>query len=206
MMCIGCSSIGPLDSSSDEPAFYSYVNAEGRTVFVSDPSRVPPGTDAEPFDVSHVELNEELGRDLNEAVHAEHARLVATDWCKEERRAADESALKRIWDEQPHWVGIGGLLLLLALTAPALARRVGAPKWTRVLAFIVPLLLLLGVLTQTIGDATETLRRARANAPACDEDALSDASPSEAFDLVQRLRRAYDRREAQIDAVLESAR
>ncbi len=167
---------------------------------------VPVGAEAAPFDVSHVDLNYELGSELDEAVHAEHERLVATDYCAEERAAAERGTLEQIWNDQPHWVGVGAVVLVLLFTAPFIARRVGGPKWIRLLAFVIPFLLLLGVLTHSVVRATETLQDARSVGPLCTEDALSDASPTEQLGIVRRLQQAYSRREAQIDAVIESAR
>lgn len=200
-----------LDELQDElvdegPAFYSYENEEGRTVFVSDPEMIPSGAHGLPVDVSHVDLNFELGRELDAAVHAEHARLVETEFCDEERTTAERGTLEQAWHAQPHWVGIGVLILLLLLTAPLVARRVGAPKWIRVLVLVIPLLLFLGVVTQTLTGATETLHEARRIAPLCDDDALTGASPADQLGIVRQLRQAYARRQARMDAILESAR
>lgn len=204
---VGC---GELDlaevlGTDDGPAFYSYER-DGRTVFVSDPSLIPDDVEAAPFDVSHVSLNEELGAELDAAIEAEHERLVATDYCAEERSTAARSTLEQAWEEQPHWVGIGALVLMLLLTAPFVARRVGAPKWIRVLVLVIPLLLLLGVLTHTLNTATHSLSAARAVGALCQEDALANASQSEQLGIVRQLQQAYARRAARIDAVIESAR
>lgn len=196
-----------LDDLEDEgPAFYSYENEEGRTVFVSDPAMIPSDAHPLPVDVSHVDLNFELGRELDEAVHAEHARLVGTDFCEEERTTAARGTLEQMWHETPHWVGIGVVVLLLLLTAPFVARRVGAPKWIRVLVLVIPLLLFLGLLTQSMQSATDALREARGIAPLCEEDALANASPADQLGIVRQLRQAYARRQARIDAIIESAR
>lgn len=194
----------------DEPAFYRYEGPDGRPVFVSDPAFAPPGARIEPFDVSHVDLNEELAADLEAAVHAEHERLVSTPYCREQRRRASRGLWEQLYEEQPQWLGIAAVVLLLLLTAPAMARRVGAPKWLRLLALVVPLLLFLGALTHALQTAQRTLAEAKEVGPLCDEEALADADPTERVSLVRKLqrrvRRAYAGREARLQEALESAR
>ena len=194
----------------EEPAFYRYEGEDGRPAFVSDPSFAPPGVTVEPFDVSQVELNEDLAGDLTAALRAEHERLVRTPYCRQQRARAGRSLWQHMYEEQPQWLAIAGTVLLLLPTAPTMARRVGAPKWLRLLALVIPLLLFLGTLTHALRTAQQTLAEAKDARPLCDEDALSDADPSEGATLVhqlqRRVRQAHGGREARLQEVIESAR
>ncbi|MEM9067004.1 MAG: hypothetical protein AAGE52_00820 [Myxococcota bacterium] len=206
----GCAG-SPLESwgEPDGPAFYSYENDEGRTVFVSDPSLVPEGTSAEPFDVSHVDLNQELGNELNEAIEREHERLVESDFCHDQREGAARSLWEETLDHHGHWLAIGGVILLLLLSGPFVARRVGAPKWIRLLALVIPLLLFLGVLTHTLTSASRTLSEVRRSGELCEEGAVANAPEGERMGILQELRGRIEKmhrdREAQIEALRREA-
>lgn len=199
-------------SEDDAPAFYSYVNDAGRVVYVSHPGLVPPGHrgTAEEVDVSRVSLNTELGDQLNEAIKEEHASLAATDVCQEARRDGEDDFVSHAVKRYPFWLVIGGVILLLLVTGPAIARQVGAGPWIRTLAWVIPLLLFLGVLTHTARQTQSTLSLLRSTSALCDAEALAqESSTAGRLGVVHKLRnqllRIHRERQQKIDAIISES-
>ena len=192
-----------------EPAFYQYRNRAGRTVFVSDRSLVPAGIDAEPFDVSHIDLNSELGSELEAAALAEHEALRSSTHCTD-ANASPQTATSHVLRNERHWLGIGVAVLVLLVTAPWVARRVGWPRWIRTLALAIPLLLSLGILVHVLLSTRTALRATQETVALCDPQTMTDAeSPEARASIVHRLRSqieaSHKHRERQVDAVLREA-
>lgn len=202
-----------LSSEAPEEGIYSYVNEAGRTVYVSHEGLIPPGkrSSSTKVDLSHVSLNEELGNELNEAAAKEHAALASTDLCAETQVAAEDDLVTHVIKTHPHWIGIGAVILLLLLTAPWVARHVGAGRWVRVLCLTLPLLLFLGVLTQTARTAHSTLAELRTTSDLCGEERLAEEPTtagklSVVRELRSKLMRIQREREEKMERILREAR
>lgn len=200
---------GPAERA---PVFYSYVNERGRTVYVSHEEMIPGDhrDNAAPVDLSHVSTNPELGREWDETVEREHERLAATDYCVEVREEAEDGPVRRAFADYGHLIGIGGVMLLLIVTAPWMFRRVGVPRWTRTLAFILPVLAFLGLLTHIVVSTARAMERIQATADLCTPEAIDDdgsEARAQRLDVVSRLaddiRRAAEARQRAIDAQIE---
>lgn len=192
-------------TSSDTQTIYRFTTKSGRPSFVNGIDAVPPElrADAVPVDLSQVSTNPELGRDLDEALDAEWARLVESDPCREARAGATATWLGTLWRENGHLVVLGGAILLLLLLTPWMVRRFDAPTWSRVLALAIPSLALVGIFAHAIVATNARLRSVRALAEPCDPSALSRApggpeAVAARFGIVERLRAAVEA--ADVDA------
>jgi hypothetical protein len=168
---------------------YQYRTADGRLAFTDDPNAIPTAArdDAAEVDLSHVSLNEELGRDLEDAIAEEHARLAASDPCNEAREAASGGLVERMLDEHGTLLATSALVVLLIVTAPFIARRAPPGAWARFLLLVVPVVILLAIVVETMRQAQEELGLLRTTSELCDPEAFGRRTIAERISTVQNL-------------------
>lgn len=191
-----------MDPGSDTQVIYVYRDARGRDVFVNGLARVPADKRAiaKPLDLSHVSTNPELGRDLDHALESEWEQLVESQPCVRARDTADGGLLAIAWRDHPPLIVLGAALVVLLLLTPSMVRRYDAPKWGKVLAFAIPLLVVVGLFAAVARHTSETLADARSAAEACDPGALgraADAPLAARLGLVERVRAVVEAADVQ---------
>ncbi|MEM9194621.1 MAG: hypothetical protein AAGF12_35915 [Myxococcota bacterium] len=202
-----------LDEPDDgEPAFYSYRNASGRTVYVSDLAYVPPEfrDQVEGVDLSHIDLNDELGNDWRDAVEEEHTRLKAHEFCAEAEEDADAGVLHIAWKRHGYLILLGGLLLLLLLATPWGARTVGTRRWMGLLFVVVPLIGYVAFTAYGVNLVRQTLQRIDEDALLCNPESFAAANPRTQGSMIEQLRARIAERQAEraaeIDALFNDQR
>lgn len=203
-----------VEAATPQPAssrgVWTYRNRQGRLVFVGGESMVPPEyrESARPLDLSHVSLNEELGTEWDATIAREHRRLAAGSFCASAVEAAEEEPVEVAWREHTHLVGIGAVILALLLASPWIARQVGGALWLRTMIFVVPMLVLLGLLAHVAIETRSALAQTRETADLCDPTRPGDTRERLGVvqQLIGRIRAAEQRRLEAIDAQIEAAR
>jgi hypothetical protein len=175
--------------------FYRYTDAEGRTVYTNIAEHVPAEQRAAArIDLSKVELNSELARELDERFEREHAVLRETPYCTQALAAAQPGVLEHVWDEHAPLLVCGGVLLLFAFLTPSALKRYGAPVWSKILVVTLPMLAVVTLVGLVATRAQRTVSALKARAAPCEQDAF--AQPATAPNpllahqaLLERLRR-----------------
>jgi len=172
-----------------QPTTYRYRLPNGRWAFTGSLDSVPPDLrdSAEPMDLSHVSLNIELGNEIRDAIAEEHRQLSSSSGCVMATIEADQDTFERMLVHHQPTMGIALVALILILTAPMAIRHFGAPEWSRVLMFVLPILGLLGALTFGIGEARKGLAHAREGADLCDPERFAAAPLQERQERLRRL-------------------
>jgi hypothetical protein len=182
----------PANPAADERAaatFHSYVNDQGRTVYVSHPSMVPPSYEATPVALEGVDLNVDLGNDLARAIEAEYEALAASDACAGARVEAERTEVEHVWDSHGPLLVVGTVVLLILVLTPFVVRRIGASSWGRFLVLALPLLGYVVFLWYVVSESRDKLREVKVVSELCDEETLGAESLHDYVDAVQHLRR-----------------
>ena len=182
---------GPPRFEADEsqPTTYRYRTPDGRWAFTGSLDQVPPvlRETAEPMDLSDVSLNTEIGNALAESAADEHRRLSTSTGCVAANIEAEQDTFSRILSHHQPTLGIAAIALALLFTAPMAVRYFGAPEWSRVLVFILPILGMLGALAFGIVEAREGLAHAREGAELCNPESFVRAPARERMDRLRQL-------------------
>ncbi|MBW2735588.1 MAG: hypothetical protein JRH20_24650 [Deltaproteobacteria bacterium] len=180
-------SLAPTAHALDraEVPVFRYVNAEGRPVYVNGLERVPKRyrKRAKALDLSRVSLNRKLGNELKREVDRRMAQLLVTDECGRRRAAVGGGFWRVLWRDHSPLVVIGGAMLLLLLITPWITRRIGGPRWSRVLMMVLPILVLAGLWSTSAVQASRTLSVLEAKARPCQRETYTE---SRAPDAVKR--------------------
>lgn len=201
-MILALALASPASLSADQDLFYKYKNAQGRTVYVNDPARIPKEfrSQLKPVDLSHISLNPQLANELKAELDREVKRLkeeIAQRESSPEKRCSEQgeepapSWFTLLWERYAALVLIAGLLLLLLLFTPAITRRIDPGRWTRLLMFLMPLLGTIALITYTSIRTTRILREFQEERPRC------AAEPSGPFQNLRELRQTLKRVEHQ---------
>lgn len=167
---------------------YVYVPDGGRPTYVNDLASVPPAyrASARPVDLSHVSLNEGLGKDLRQRTDDDHAALkeaearaaAAADGgtpcpsaigtlvaeakiAAEGEGANDGPVYQRLARRYPYFAVTLALLVALVVATPWAARRMPEGRWGKILSWSVPLLVALSVIAHVITTGTRVARWSR---------------------------------------------
>jgi hypothetical protein len=183
------------DQRDDEQEIYSYVNKQGRRVYVNDPGRLPAAVrkTARAVDLSHISLNRKLGEDLAQAVDRLWSRLIGSKECRRARQLRDKGWFGQFWQDHGHLAVFVGALLVLAIITPWILRRIGAPKWSRLMLFVVPLLLMLAIITHAAVKTGQAYREISATAELCEEDSAEAQTTAGKADVIKSLRARLER-------------
>jgi hypothetical protein len=151
------------------PRLFHYVNGAGRDVYTDRLSAVaaPYRPKVGAVDLSHVSLNEQLGRDLRQHLRREHQRLAATPLCEATRARAGQGWLRRLWSGQSPYVLWGAAAALLVLVAPRLLRDVDPTQLGKTLTMAIPALAAVGLFAAAVMKAEATHTRVRTVARLC---------------------------------------
>lgn len=133
-------------------------------MFVNGLARVPAAhrARARRVDLSKVSLNTALGQELEHAVAEERAELARAARAEAARGA--RAWLVRLWKDHGALVVTAGVMVLLLVLSPWIARRVGLGRWGRLLLLVLPLLVALGLMgwaAHRTGQVFGELRAAR---------------------------------------------
>ena len=113
----------PLCARAEE-TYFRVVQKSGRVVYTNIAEQVPiEQRDSSRLDLSKIELNSEIGRELDQRFADEHATLAQSDYCQELRGAAGQSFWQRLWADFGPLLVCGGLLLGFLLFTPSALRR-----------------------------------------------------------------------------------
>lgn len=176
-------------------AIYEYVGPQGRRVYVNGIDRVPERyrKRSREVDLSHISLNEELAEDLKEAVDQQLGLLWRSDYCVTARDLAARPWWAVMWSRHSHLIAIGGVLLLFLLMSPFLVRSIGAPRWTKMLMVLLPLLAVMALGSTVAISTSRALGRVREAANPCRPEQFAEvgdtpAGQAQRVHLVQHLR------------------
>jgi hypothetical protein len=194
---------------------YSYVNEAGRTVYVDQPDRIPAKYRAKSSTVglSQVSLNTELARDLDRQVLKEHRALARTPFCAEHKVRANHSWWRQLFHSHGYILLIAASLVVLILVTPFAIRSMDPPAWTRLMAFAIPSLIVMGLVTHSMVEASRVRQQVAHTANLCDPERIASAEPDAAnsrIKVVQQLRAmmhaSEQRRKSVLDDVFRDSR
>lgn len=197
------------------PTVYSYVNEAGRTVYVDQPDRIPAKYRAKSSTIglSQVSLNTELARDLDRQVLKEHRALSRTPFCAENQVRAKQSRWRQLFHSHGYILLIAASLIVLMLVTPFAMRSMDPPAWTKFLAFAVPSLIVMGLVTHSMVQASRVRQQVAHTASLCDPERIASADPEAAgsrIKVVQQLRAmmqaSEQRRKGVLDEVFRDSR
>ena len=159
----------PLPPPPPPQTIYRFRNARGRVVYTNSAEQIPVQERARAkVDLSHIELNSELGTELNRRLEERYARLTGSSRCEQLRKDASGSFLERLWEDFGPLVVCGGLLLLFVLFTPSALRRFGGPVWARTLMMAIPALAVAGLVTFSMRETGRALSELKQQAAPCD--------------------------------------
>lgn len=167
---------GVARADGDDPgaAIYRYKNAHGRTVYTNAVEQIPVAERVHArVDLSRVELNSEVGTEIEHQFEQQHASLMESKYCRELRAAADVHFLYKLWDEFAPLIVCGGLLLLFLFFTPSALRRYGAPVWAKVLMMAIPSLTLAGFAMFSMTATNSALAQLKHRAEPCAKQAFT---------------------------------
>ncbi|MBW2737049.1 MAG: hypothetical protein JRH20_32095 [Deltaproteobacteria bacterium] len=98
------------------------------------------------------------------------AQLLVTDECGRRRAAVGGGFWRVLWRDHSPLVVIGAAMLLLLLFTPWITRRIGGPRWSRVLMMVLPILVLAGLWSTSAVQASRTLSVLEAKARPCQRE------------------------------------
>jgi hypothetical protein len=174
--------------SAGGPVLYRYRSVSGRTVYTNVLSVVPLAQRAHArVELANVSLNSDLGRELDDKLTEEHARLAEQPTCQQLTAAAAQTLLSRIWKDHGPLVVCGSAIMLFIVLTPWMLRRVGGREWARTLSMAIPALALSGIALYATVTSTRSLQALRARADPCTGTAWARAG-AEPAPLVQRLK------------------
>ena len=157
-----------------EETYYRYVGRNGRPVYTNIAEQVPvEQREQGRLDLSQIELNTEIGRELDRRFEEEHAALTESDYCANLKRAVDRGVLEQAWQDFGPLLACGGLLLAFLLFTPAALRRFGAPVWAKTLMMAVPALAVGGLLTFTMSHTNKTIAGLKQKVRPCATETFS---------------------------------
>lgn len=194
-----CSFLGALAQQAPQ-AIYEYVGPQGRKVYVNGIDRVPERyrKRSREVDLSHVSLNEELAEDLKEAVDEQLGSLWRSDYCVTARDRAARPWWVVMWSRHSHLIAIGGALLLFLLMSPFLVRSIGAPRWSKMLMVLLPLLALMALGSTVALNTSRALGQVREAADPCRSEQFvgvgdTPAGRAQRVHLIQHLRQQIEK-------------
>ncbi|HMI94835.1 MAG TPA: hypothetical protein VK509_25855 [Polyangiales bacterium] len=148
---------------------YRYRNARGRVVYTNSAEQIPvQERERAKVDLSHIELNSELGTELNRRLEQRYARLTGSPRCEQLRKDASLGFVERLWEDFGPLVVCGGLLLLFVLFTPIALRRFGGPVWARTLMMAIPALAVAGLVTFSMRETGRALSELKQQAAPCE--------------------------------------
>ncbi len=164
----GAAQYSPAVTDRPGATVYQVRGAHGRTLYTNLVEHVPLEKRSEAaVDLSHISLNSELGRELDQHLEHEHSQLLGTKYCRELRADADTSLAQYAFrDEQPLLICAAVALLLILLT-PIMARQFGG-EWARTLKTGVATLVLVGLLMLGMMKANHAISAKREKAQPCE--------------------------------------
>jgi hypothetical protein len=167
--------VPPIPAAPLPPqTIYRYRNAKGREVYTNSAEQIPEQDRARAkVDLSHIELNSELGSELNRRLEERYARLSDSPRCDRLRKEASLGFLERMWEDFGPLVVCGGVLLLFVLFTPLALRRVGGPAWARTLMMAIPALAVAGLVTFSMRETGRALSELKQQAAPCDPDGFA---------------------------------
>ena len=158
----------PGDLARAEDGVFVYKNEQGREVFTNHKNLVPKGVEWEEMELPQlVEMDleqappEQLAK-INTRLEIEHERMQSSSVCQEAVKEAAVPWYTRLVRDQPHWLAIGGMMLLLIFMNRYLSELLPGGTWMRFVMFLMPLLilfsavLLAAVVTHRTARATRT--------------------------------------------------
>jgi hypothetical protein len=166
-------------------AIYRYRDARGREVYTNSVEQIPvQERERARVDLTHIELNSELGTELNRQLEARYARLSDSPRCEQLRSDASLGFFERLWEDFAPLVVCGGVLLLFLLFTPSALRRFGGPVWARTLMMAIPALAVAGLVMFSMRETGRALSELKQQAAPCAPDGF--ASLGSAPDAVMR--------------------
>ena len=170
---------GSSTSAAERPnpasqTLYRYVNRQGRVVYTNIEEQVPLEQRAKgKLDLSRIELNTEIGTELDRRLEQQHAVLTKSSYCKQLRDAASEGFLSRLWNDFAPLLVCGGLLLCFLLYTPQALRRFGAPVWAKTLMMAIPSLAIAGVITFSMTHTNNAIADLKRRVQPCAQDSFA---------------------------------
>lgn len=207
--------VTPSASSPPALSVYSYVNEAGRTVYVDSPERIPAKYRAKSKTVglSQVSLNTDLARDLERQTLKEHRALASTLFCAEHKTRAKHSWWRQLFHSHGYILLIAASLVVLMLVTPIAMRSLDPPEWTRFLAFAIPSLMVMGLVTHSMVQAGRVREHVAHAAKLCDPERIASTDPDAAksrIKVVEELRAmmqaSEQRRQGVLDEVFKDSR
>jgi hypothetical protein len=119
------------------------------------------------MDLSHISLHQELGNGLREQLDLELARLRQSEPCLKSRLAVARGPIAHAAAQHSPLLFVGLVLLILALTAPFMFRHFGAARSSRALVFMVPVLLVVGLVSHVVVKSAQAMGKFRVAADLC---------------------------------------
>ena len=217
---------GAKRAAEGNTSVYRYTDDQGRTHFVGSLNQVPSRfrTANNTVDLSHINTHSDIGDGLHaealstlervalsERLDAVRGDLVGLPLCADLRAKASSPTARvvRLWQDHPHLVVLGALALCLLLLSRRMAEWLPAGQWSRLLAFMLPALVLVAAFATGVRQAASIARDLRADAEPCDPgldlaDGASSDGVTQRQDLVSRLRTAAHRRDQATADVVEA--
>jgi hypothetical protein len=153
---------------------YRYVNRQGRVVYTNIEEQVPLEQRARgKLDLSRIELNTEIGTELDRRLQEQHAALSQSSYCKQLRSAASEGFWSQLWNDFAPLLICGGLLLGFLLYTPRALRRFGAPVWAKTLMMAIPSLAIAGAVTFSMTHTNKTILELKRQVEPCAEETFA---------------------------------
>jgi hypothetical protein len=191
-------------------AIYSYVNDEGRTVYVDHPDKIPAKfrNKHETLNVSHVSLNNEVARDLERQVLKEHKELAASPFCGEAQYRAKQPWWKQMWHSSGYLLLIAFAGIFILGLTPIAIQSFDPSIWTRFMTMAFPSLLVIGVLTYSVVETSRVKEEVTLTASLCDPGQIKTGdqeSTQSRIKVVQMLRTMMQESEKRRSAILKEA-
>ncbi len=201
-----------VDSDSRGDAIYQYTTRDGRSGYTDSLNRIPKPlrATAEEVDLSAIALNHELATDLLEAIDVRYQTLQKSSTCDELRDHADAHPLRQMWDHHGTLILIGAMLLFLVVATPFVVRHVDVATWTRLLAYVIPMLLFIGMLSYSLNQLGHLRQQLSTIASPCRPDGepgLRDvpALAEQRIDAIRTMEQYVQNRERLLEQIMAPA-
>jgi hypothetical protein len=195
-------------ASATGPVLYRYRSPSGAPVYTNIEASVPPAQRAHArVDLSHVALNSKVGRELDERLDREHARLVSQPLCRQLSAAAAQSLPERVWYDHAPLLICGAAIVGFIVITPWMLRRVGGREWARTLSMAVPALAVAGIALYATLTSARGLSALKDSAAPCDKTAWNalDSAPNSLIKRLQLLDR-FDTQRAALERIAQEGR
>lgn len=171
--------IAVLVSAAPSPAqdnMFRYKNEAGRDVYTNHENLVPKGVEWEQMELPELiklDLNKASHRELvaiNDRIDREHFRMQNSSVCKEAVEKADMPLWRVVFEQHPHWLVIGAIMLLMLLANKAFNAMLPDGMWMRTIMFVAPLLILLGIMATVSLKSRQMIAQLKQDSALCQED------------------------------------